>query len=78
MARDYIRLRATSERELLLERAKERFRNDEDAATIDEALRKGIAFEELSDQLRSDARDQLKQYDMTDFRFSVTTGLEER
>lgn len=78
MSRDYIRLRATSDRELLLERAKERLGLDEDAKTIDESMRRAIAFEELTEQLRADARDQLKQYDLTDFRFGVSTELRRR
>lgn len=75
MARDYIRLRATSDRELLLEEAKERLGLDEDAATIDEALRRAISFEDLTEQLRADARDQLKEYDMTHHRFGARTEI---
>lgn len=78
MSRDYIRLRATSDRELLLERTKERLGLEEDAGTIDEAMRRAIAFEELQEQLRAEARDQLKQYDMTDYRFGMTTELRKK
>lgn len=78
MARDYIRLRATSDRELLLEEAKEVLGLDEDAATIDEALRRAISFEDLSQQIRADARDQLKQYDMTHHRFGAETRLQRK
>lgn len=78
MSRDYIRLRATTDRELLLEEAKEVLGLDEDAGTIDEALRRAISFEELTQQLRADARDQLKQYDMSHHRFGANTEIRKK
>lgn len=73
--RDYIRMRATTDREHLLETAKERMGLDEDAATVDEALRRAISFEDLTDQLRAESRDHLKQYDMTFHRFGASTEV---
>lgn len=77
MPRDYIRLRATSDRELLLEKAKERFGLDEDAATIDEALKRALSFTELVDELRAEAVDAAKY--RTDYHeIAVRTELKTR
>lgn len=57
--RDYIRLRATSDRELLLAEAKEVLRIDEDSKAIDEALRRAVSFEELLEARRVELVDQL-------------------
>lgn len=55
--RDYIRFRSTTDRELLLEKYKERTGIEEDSKAFDEALRQAMSFLELVDDLQADAMD---------------------
>lgn len=75
--RDYIRMRATTERELLLERFKERSGIDTDSKAFDEALRRAMSFSELVDELRAEARESAK-YRTEYHEIEVRTRLKRR
>lgn len=67
-----------SEREKLIEQAKEITGESSKSKAIDEAIRMAISFDDLTDQLRREAVDDLTGYEMEHHRFNVSTDLSER
>lgn len=71
-------LRLTTEREKLLERVKEANGVTKNSKAIDVALKKALAFDDLTDQLRGDLREQAKQYSTDDYRINIRTEVTEK
>lgn len=79
MSRDYIQLRATSDREFLLARAKDAMGIEEDSKAIDEALRRAVSFDDLQEWVRdTSSKEELKQIDMEHHSITVRTALTRR
>lgn len=76
--RDYIRMRATSDREYILEQAKERMGTEGDAETFDEALRRAISFEDLLEELRGEIVARGKELNMEYHSLNVRTSISSR
>jgi len=78
MSRDFIKLRATTEREQLLNRIKDETGIEEDAGAIDEAMRRALSFGELMEQRRNEVVNLAKESRTEFHEIGVRTDVRER